>query len=108
MVEAIMIDTAETRSRMAALIAAIDAKLPYAHPHDLLADVDVIRRMAYSHGMNPAVTVTHFLELALSRISESALVRGWLALLREAVDSERQDIETCHAFAAACSERLAA
>ena len=95
------------RAELAARIAAIDVKAPYARARDLAADVDAIRVLAYRNGMHPAVTVAHFLDSALSRGEQGALVHGWLSVLRDAVTSERQDVASAHIFAAACSVRLA-
>ena len=44
---------------------------------------------------------------ALSRGEHGALVHSWLSVLSDAVVSERQDVEACDTFAAACSVRLA-
>jgi hypothetical protein len=98
----------DIRAELAARIAAIDSRAPYVAARDLAPDVDAIRIIAHRHGMNPAVTVAHFLDWALSRGEHGMLVHGWLAMLSDAVASERQDVAACDAFAAACSVRLAA
>lgn len=95
------------RAELAARIAAIDVKAPHVRACDLAGDIDAIRCLAHRNGMNPAVTVAHFLNSALSRGEHGALVHGWLGVLRDAVVSERQDVAACHSFAAACSVRLA-
>ena len=76
-------------------------------PRDLASDVDAIRVIAHRNGLNPAVTVAHFLDSALSRGENGPLVHGWLSLLADAIGSDRQDIAACETFAAACSVRLA-
>lgn len=100
-------DMAAVRADLTARIAAIDVRAPYARATELATDVDAIRLIAHRNGMNPAVTVAHFLDSALSRGEHGALVHGWLALLTDAVGCERQDVGACDAFAAACSVRLA-
>lgn len=101
------IDLDQIKADLAARIAAIDVKAPYARPCELASDVDAIRVIAHRNGLNPAVTVAHFLDSALARGERGVLVHGWLAVLRDAVTSDRQDIAACDAFAAACSVRLA-
>ena len=101
------VDLETVRADLAARIAAIDVRAPYARACELAPDIDAIRVIAHRNGLNPAVTVAHFLDSALSRGEHGALVHGWLAVLRDAVISERQDLAACDAFAAACSVRLA-
>ncbi|WP_298092705.1 hypothetical protein [uncultured Sphingomonas sp.] len=96
------------RIALAARIAALDVRAPYATVADMAAEVDAIRRIAHRHGMAPAVTVAHFLDHALARGERGPLLHGWLAMLDEAVASGRDDLDAAHAFAAACSVRLAA
>lgn len=88
-------------------IAALKARAAHAHARELAPDVDAIRLIAHRAGLNPAVTVTHFLGSALARGEAGALLSGWLPVLSDAVASERQDVSACHAYAAACSVRLA-
>ena len=95
------------RAELAARIAVLDVKAPYLDADDLAPDIDAIRALAHRNGLNPAVTVAHFLHTALARGKGGALVHGWLAMLTDAVESERQDVAACDAFAAACSVRLA-
>ena len=98
----------DVRAELVARIAAIDGRAPYVAARELAPEVDAIRVIAHRHGLNPAVTVAHFLDWALSRGERGTLVHGWLAMLSDAVASERQDLAACDAFAAACSVRLAA
>lgn len=100
-------DVATVKAELAARIAALDVRAPYAQPCQLAAEVDAIRVIAHRNGLNPAVTVAHFVDSALSRGEKGPLVHGWLSILQDAVGSERQDVNACHAFAAACSVRLA-
>ncbi|MEG3163492.1 hypothetical protein U1701_02680 [Sphingomonas sp. PB2P19] len=95
------------KADLAARIAAIDVRAPYAQARDLAPEIDAIRVIAHRNGLNPAVTVAHFVDSALSRGEHGALVHGWLSILGDAIVSERQDVQACHAFAAACSVRLA-
>lgn len=101
------VDLAQVKADLAARIAAIDVRAPYARTSDLAREVDAIRQIAHRNGMNPAVTVAHFIDSALSRGEQGPLVHGWLMTLNEAVSSDRQDVQACHAFAAVCSVRLA-
>ncbi|WP_322965075.1 hypothetical protein [Sphingomonas fuzhouensis] len=98
---------AEIRDQLCARIAALDVSAPYAQPLDLVQGVEAIRRIAHRHGLAPAVTVTHFIDRALMREPGGVPVHGWLAMLTDAIASERQDWETANDFAAACSVRLA-
>ena len=95
------------RADLASRIAAIDVRAPYARSCELAPDIDAIRVIAHRNGLNPAVTVAHFLDSALSRGESGPLVHGWLTLLADAIGSERQDVAACETFAAACSVRLA-
>lgn len=100
-------DLGAVRADLSARIAAIDVRAPYARPCELAPEIDAIRVIAHRSGLNPAVTVAHFVDYALSRGEHGALVHGWLAMLSDAVGSERQDLAACDSFAAACSVRLA-
>jgi len=97
----------QVRQDLAARIAAIDSRAAHARPDEIAPAVDAIRVIAHRNGLNPAVTVAHFIDWALSRGERGALVHDWLAMLGEAVRSERQDVAACDAYAAACSVRLA-
>ena len=103
-VEVVVAD--QVRADLHARIAAIDVRVPYLSARELAPEIDAIRLIAHAAGMTPAVTVAHFIDSALSRGERGALVHGWLGMLREAVGSERQDLDAAHAFAAACSVRL--
>ena len=100
-------DIMAIKAELAARIAELDVRAPYARACELAPDIDAIRVIAHRSGLNPAVTVAHFLDSALSRGEHGALVHGWLSLLGDAVACERQDVAACDAFAAACSVRLA-
>ena len=93
----------EIRSELARRIGAVEALRSTAA---LAREVDAIRRIAHRNGMLPAVTVAHLLESALARGEHGALVRDWLAMLGEAVRSDRQDAATSDTFAAACQVRF--
>ena len=97
----------EVKADLAARIAAIDVRAPYTQARELAPEIDAIRVIAHRNGLNPVVTVAHFVDSALSRGEHGALVHGWLSILGDAIVSERQDVQACHAFAAACSVRLA-
>jgi hypothetical protein len=100
-------DREAVRAELAARIAALDVRAPYSRASDLAPEVDTIRVIAHRHGFNPAVTVAHYLDFALSRGEHGPLLHGWLSVLRDAVSNERQDVAACDAFAAACAVRIA-
>ena len=101
-------DLAAVRLELTARIAAIDVRAPYLRSDDLALAVDEVRLIAHHAGLNPTVTVAHFIAAALARGEHGILIHGWLQMLREAVGTDRQDVAACDAFAAACSVRLAA
>lgn len=76
-------------------------------PSPLIAEeIDDIRRIAMRHGMIPALTVIHALDLALARGERGPMVAGWLDLLSVSCGCERSDAAAGEAFAAALSVRL--
>lgn len=77
-------------------------------PARLAGEVDQIRRLAKAHGMLPALVVAQQLEHAVARGDHGPIVHGWLAMLSEAISSERQDAAASDTFAAACQVRFAA
>lgn len=96
---------ADIKADLANRVATIEWR---AGPARIADEVDRVRAIAHRHQLLPAVTVAHLLGSALARGERGALVHGWLALLREAVTSERQDRAACEVFAAACTVRFAA
>ena len=106
------IDLEAVRLELTARIAAIDVRAPYLCANEMAVAVDEIRHIAHHAGLNPCVTVAHFIEAALARgdarNGRGILVHGWLQMLRDAVGADRQDVCACDSFAAACSIRLAA
>ena len=102
------IDLELVRLELAARIATIDVRAPYLGAGELAIAIDEIRHIAHHAGLNPTVTVTHFIGAALARGERGVLVHGWLQMLRDAIAAERQDWAACDTFAAACSIRLAA
>ncbi len=99
-------DLAPIRADLEARISSIDVRSPYSLAFYLAPDVDAIRLIAHRAGMNPALTVAHFIDSSLALGEHGPLVHGWLATLKDAIGSERQDVQACHAFAALCSVRL--
>lgn len=73
----------------------------------LAAEIEAIRRIARAHGMYPAASVAHALQMAIGRGERGPLIQGWIAILQDAVGCERTDEAACDAYAAACSVRLA-
>ncbi|OYY69943.1 hypothetical protein [Sphingomonas sp. 28-63-12] len=72
----------------------------------LAADIDMIRRIAQQNGMMPVASVAQVLESAVARGEQGPLITGWIALLREAIGSDRQDRFAGDSYVAACSVRL--
>ncbi|OQW80411.1 MAG: hypothetical protein BVN32_00640 [Proteobacteria bacterium ST_bin14] len=72
----------------------------------LASEIDTIRRIAVQNGMLPVASVAQVLESALARGDQGPLITGWIALLREAIGSERQDRFARESYVAACSVRL--
>lgn len=92
------------RAELNGRIAAIGGRR--AGRAELARELDAIRSIASGAGLRPAVAVAHLLDDALSRGERGPLVHGWLAVLSDAVASERNDPAACDAFAAACAVRL--
>lgn len=98
-------DAGAVRADLARRVAAVEWR---AGPARLAGEIDQIRRIARAHGMLPALVVAQQLERALARGDHGPIVHAWLAMLGEAVSSERQDAAASDAFAAACQVRFAA
>jgi len=96
---------AAIKADLARRVAAIEWR---AGPARLAGEVDQIRKLARRHQMLPAVAVAQHLERALARGEHGAMVHAWLAILNEAVLSDRQDAAASDTFAAACQVRFAA
>ncbi len=94
------------RAELKERIDALGVRAPHIPVADLAPEIDAIRAIAHQNGLNPAVTVAHFVDHALSR-GERGGLHGWLTMLKEAVASERMDLDACDGFAAACSVHLA-
>ena len=62
-------------------IAALDRRAPTSSARELAPDLDAIRAVAHRAGLNPAVTVTHFVASALARGEHGALVSRWRPVL---------------------------
>ena len=95
------------QAELAARVAMVGMRASAASTAALAAEVDSIRAAAQAYGLYPAVAVTHAIDAALARGERGALVLGWIAILRDAVSSDRHDSHACETFAAACSVRLA-
>ena len=75
-------------------------------PGELAGALSMVRRTASANGIQPAITVIHAIDAALSRGERGPLVHGWLDVLRDAVACPTSDVRTCETFAAICSVRL--
>ncbi|MBP2277943.1 MULTISPECIES: hypothetical protein [Sphingomonas] len=95
------------QAELAARVALTGMRAGTASTAALAAEIDAIRAAAQAYGLYPAVAVTHAIDAALARGERGPLVLGWIAILRDAVSSDRQDRSACETFAAACSVRLA-
>lgn len=96
------------RLELVSRIDAIGRHLPHLGPADLATELEQVRRLAAAEGIGAAVAVVHALDSALARGERGPLIRGWLAILRDAVDCGMPDARACETFAAACSVRLTA
>ncbi len=94
-------------TRRVSTLSARAAFTPGPGTAELAAEIDGIRAIALASGMFPVASVAHALSSALARGERGPLVRGWLAILRDATCTDRQDADACASFAAACSVRLA-
>ena len=92
------------KADLARRVAAIEWR---GGPTRIALEIDQIRAIARRNAMYPAMVVAQNLEAALGRGEHGALVHGWLSLLRDAVISERQDVQAGDTYAAACAVRLA-
>lgn len=102
-----MQDIEHARGQLAQRLFLIGQRNAQASTDDLAAEIESIRRIAQANGMLPAASVAHALEMALGRGERGALIDGWIAILRDAIGSDRTDPQACSAYVAACSVRLA-
>jgi len=91
---------------LAARIARLDLMAQHVRTRDLVVEVDSIRCVAEAAGVLPVVAVAHALESALGRGESGMIVRGWIAMLSEAVGCGQTDAQTGHVFLAAGAMRL--
>ena len=98
------------REQLAVRIGKLDAVMRSKPRRDTASDlareIDAIRTIAHLNGMRPAVAVAQALEMALARGERGPLIYGWVAILRDAVTSDRHDDAACDTYRAACSVRL--
>ena len=94
------------REQLTVRIGQLDAFIRSKRPNDLAREIDAIRTIAHLNGMRPAVAVAQALEMALARGERGPLIHGWVAILRDAVTSDRHDDAACDTYRAACSVRL--
>jgi hypothetical protein len=88
-------------------VAAITASLDGARPAAIARDLDRVSAIARANGLLAAAAVAPLIGLALAAGGQRSVARGWLAILTDAIGSERHDPEAARAFAGACSVRLA-
>ncbi|WNO54251.1 hypothetical protein [Stakelama saccharophila] len=96
----------EIRAELGARVDAVSARAHCSRPGEIAAELEAIRSLARRNGIRPAVTVIHAIDSALARGEHGALVQGWLAILRDAVDSDLSEPNAETLFTAACSVRL--
>ncbi len=96
----------QARADLSQRITAIGLCASRSSADSLAEEIESIRRIATANGMFPAASVAHALQMALGRGERGPLIIGWLAILRDAIGSDRNDPQACDAFAAACSVRL--
>ncbi|HEX7695176.1 MAG TPA: hypothetical protein VF409_11840 [Sphingomonas sp.] len=92
---------------LAARVARLDLMARHVRSRDLLDEVDAIRCVAEAAGVLPVVAVARALEAALGRGESGVIVRGWIAMLGEAVGCGQTDAQSGHVFLAAGAVRLA-
>lgn len=95
------------QAQLAQRTLLLGARAAKSSARDLAVEVDDIRRLAMRHGMYPAASVAQALESALARGDSGPLVTGWIAILAEAIGSDRHDGTACDSYAALCTVRLA-
>jgi hypothetical protein len=91
---------------LAARVARLGLMAQHARSRDLATEVDSIRSAAEAAGVLPVVAVARALEAALGRGESGVIVRGWIAMLTEAVGCGQTDAQTGHVFLAAGAVRL--
>lgn len=96
----------QARADLSQRLFALGSRTASAPISQIASEIESIRRIAQAHGLYSAASVAHALEMALGRGERGALIDGWLAILRDAVGTERNDPQACNAYAAACSVRL--
>lgn len=96
----------QARNDLAQRLVVLGDRARHQSRNILAEEIEAIRRVAAANGMFPAASVAHALEMALGRGERGPLIEGWIAVLRDAVLSDRQDREAGDIFAAACSIRL--
>ena len=92
---------------LAARVARLDVMAQHLRPRDLATEVDAIRAVAEAAGILPVVAVARALEAALARGERGVIVRGWIAMLGEAVGCGSSDAQTGHVLLAAGALRYA-
>jgi hypothetical protein len=97
---------ASVRDDLAREVERIGAHATRMTRGQLAGELASIRRTASANGIQPAITVIHAIDAALSRGERGPLVHGWLNVLRDAVACPTSDVRTCETFAAICSVRL--
>lgn len=94
------------RADLVARIDAVDVRAHRLRPAEIAGELEAIRRIAAHHGIGAATTVVHALDGVLSRGERGALVHGWLAILRDAVECNVTSHAAAETYAAACAVRL--
>jgi hypothetical protein len=96
-----------TQHDFAASVARLNLMAGHAGPRDLAAAVDSIRAAAQAEGRLPVVAIARAIEAALARGERGVIVRGWIAMLGEAVGCDRHDAASTDVYLAAGAIRLA-
>ena len=92
---------------LAAACAKLNMMAGHARPADLAGAVDAIRAMAQTEGRLPVVAIARAIEAAQARGERSVAIRGWVAMLDEAVGCDRSDADCTSIYLAAGAVRLA-
>lgn len=102
-----MMNGAAVRSELAERVAELRATAAGAPATILAHELDEVRALAQRHGLHAVAAVAHLIGLAVSAGGQRTMVGEWLVVLDDAIGSARHDRDAAHAYAGACSVRLA-
>lgn len=92
---------------LAASVAQLSTMAGHGRPAELAGAVDAIRCVAQAEGRLPVVALARAIEAALARGERGVVIAGWIAMLAEAIRSDRSDPDCTGIYLAAGAVRLA-